>query len=104
MAERVTSFISIIDVVKMFMAARKEKSLANFEIYVQQAIEIYSDINIFDNNNIQVAYISVNPDTNTAILPVDFISYTKIGFRKNGRLYTLPIHLHCQIGMQGQLL
>jgi hypothetical protein len=92
MAERVTSFISIIDITKQFMNQRKEKSLANFEGYVQSAIEIYSDINIFDNNNIQVAYISVNPDTNTAILPVDFISYTKIGFRKNGRLYTLTMN------------
>ena len=92
MAERVTSYISIIDIVKQFMNQRREKSLANFESYVQMAIEIYSDINIFDNNNIQVAYISVNPDTNTAILPVDFISYTKIAFRKCGRLFTLTMN------------
>lgn len=92
MAERVTSFLTIVQIVKSFMSERGEKTLANFERYCNMAIEGYSDMSVFEMNTVEVAYIPINSDTNTALLPPDFITYSKIAFRKCGRLFTLTLN------------
>jgi len=92
MAERITSYLSLLQVVKSFMSERGEKSLTNIEKYVQMAIEGYSDMQLFEVNTIDVAYLAVNPDTNTAELPVDFVTMTKIGVEIAGRMWTLTVN------------
>jgi hypothetical protein len=86
---KITSYLSLQQVVKSFMNERGEKVLTNYEKYLQIAIEGFSSLNIFEMNTIDVAYLDVNTDTNVAELPVDFITMTKIGVRINGVLWTL---------------
>lgn len=88
----VNSWLSLMQVTKAFMNERGEKSLANIERYLQMAIEGYSDIQIFEMNTIDVAYLKVNKDTNTALLPPDFITMTKIGVNIRGRMWTLTLN------------
>lgn len=79
-------------VVKSFLNERGEKSLANIERYLQMAIEGYSDMSIFEMNSVEVAYLKVNKDTNTALLPPDFITMTKIGVNIHGTMWTLTLN------------
>ena len=92
MAEKVNSWLSLLQVVRSFMNERKEKSLAGIEGYLQMAIEGYSDMQIFEMNSIEVAYLDVNKDTNTALLPPDFITMTKIGVEIRGKMWTLTLN------------
>jgi len=92
MEDKVTSYLTLLQVCKSFMNERQEKNLTNLERYVQMAIEGYSDMQIFEVNTIDVAYLDVNTDTNTALLPSDFITMTKIGCEINGRMWTLTLN------------
>ena len=92
MEQRATSYLTLMQVTKAFMNERGEKSLTNMEKYLQMAIEGYSDMQIFEVNTIDVAYLAVNTDTNTALLPADFITMTKIGVNIHGRLWTLTVN------------
>lgn len=92
MAGQVTSYLTLIQVVKAFMNERGEKSLTNMEKYIQMAIEGYSDMQLFEINTIDVAYLAVNPDTLTAELPTDFVTMTKIGVKVGDRMWTLTMN------------
>lgn len=88
-AQKIYSYLPIQTVVRSYMNRKGEKALTNFQRYLQIAIEGYSSIGIFEGNVVEVAYLTVNQETNTVQLPVDFITYFKIGVNINGRLWTL---------------
>lgn len=90
--DKVTSFLTIQQVVKSFLNERGEKSLTNYEKYINLACEGFSELSIYNLNSINVEYITVNSETNVAILPVDFISMVKIGVNVNGRMWTLTVN------------
>lgn len=92
MANKVNSFLTIPQVIKSFMLERNEKALTNFERYLNFAIEGYSDMQLFTMNTIDVAYLQVDPQTNSALLPPDFITMTKIGVNIQGRIWTLTLN------------
>jgi hypothetical protein len=92
MANIVNSYLNLFQVVKSFLNERNEKALTNFERYLQFAIEGYSDMQLFTMNTIDVAYLQVDPQTNSALLPPDFITMTKIGINIRGRLWTLTLN------------
>jgi hypothetical protein len=92
MSDRVTSYLSLLQVVKSFLNERQEKNLTNLERYVQMAIEGYSDMQLFEMNTVEVAYLAVNKDTMTAALPVDFMTMTKIGVEIAGKMWTLTVN------------
>lgn len=92
MATQITNYLTLLQVVKAFMNERKEKSLANIEGYLQIAMEGYTDMQLFETNNIEVAYLSINPDTLVALLPDDFVTMTKMGININGKMWTLTMN------------
>jgi len=92
MEERITSYLTLNQVVKSFMNEKNEQGLVNFERYLQMAIEGYSDIQIFNINSVEVAYLSVDPDTKIAKLPADYIAMSKIAVNVCGQLVTLTVN------------
>lgn len=90
--ERITNFTDIDNVIKAFMSRRGEKSLTNFEKYRNIAIQGFSDLNLFNLNSIQVAYIPVDTDTKIARLPSDFLMLSKIGVNICGVVWTLTMN------------
>jgi len=92
MANKVNSYQTTLQVVKSFMNERNEKALTNIERYLQIAIEGYSQMQLFTMNTINVEYLKVDPNTNSALLPPDFITMTKIGVNIRGKLWTLTLN------------
>lgn len=86
-----TAFLTIAQVVKSFMNERNERTLANYERYLQIAIEGFSEINLWELNNIEVAYLKMN-SAKVVQLPGDFLMYTKIGINLGGRIWTLTLN------------
>lgn len=89
---RATSFLTLHQIVRSYMSAAGIKSLTDYVRFLNFAIEGYSDLSIFNVDTVDVAYLAVNPDTNTAVLPVDFISMTKLGVNIAGRMWTLTVN------------
>lgn len=92
MAYKPSYALTIAQVVKAAMNERGEKTLTNFERYLQMALEGFSDMNTFEINSVEVAYLDIDPDTMLAELPSDFITMTKIGINKNGKMWTLTVN------------
>lgn len=92
MADKVNSYQTLLQVVKSFMNERNEKSLTNIERYLQLAIEGYSQMQLFTMNTINVKYLQVDQNTNSALLPPDFITMTKIGVNLRGKIWTLTLN------------
>lgn len=90
--ERITSFTNLNAVVKSFMNERNEQSTVNFERYLQIAIEGFAELKLYNLNSVEVAYLSVDPDTKIAKLPSDFIQMTKIGINVCGKMWTLTVN------------
>jgi len=86
------NFLSLDQIVKMAMSERGEKSLTNYERYLQSAIECYAQMAIFEMNTISTARLDLDVNTMTAPLPPDFVTMTKIGIEINGKLHTLTIN------------
>ncbi len=74
------------------MNERNEKSLTNLERYLQIAIEGYSQMQLFTMNTINVEYLQVDQNTNSALLPPDFLTMTKIGVNLRGKIWTLTLN------------
>jgi hypothetical protein len=89
--EKETGYLTLAQVVKSFMNERNERTLANYERYLQMAIEGFSDINLFELNTIEVAYLKMN-SAKVVQLPPDYIKYTKIGINLGGRVWTLTLN------------
>ncbi len=92
MEQSTNAYLTINQVVKSFMNERNEQTLTNYERYLQICIEGYSDIQMFNINSVEVAYLSVDPDTKVAKLPVDYISLSKIAVNVCGQLWTLTLN------------
>jgi hypothetical protein len=92
MAQKPSYALTIEQVVKSTMNERGEKTLTNFERYMQMAIEGFSDMNTFEINSVNVVYLDINPDTMLANLPPDFITMTKLGININGKMWTLTVN------------
>jgi len=63
---RITGFLTLEQIVRSFMAEKNEKSLTNYERFLNFACEGFSDLSIYNINTINVSYIAVNPNTNVA--------------------------------------
>lgn len=92
MAEKPSYALTIAQVIKAMMNERGEKTLTNFERYLQMALEGFSDMNVFEINSIEVVYLTIDPDTMIAELPADFITMTKMGININGKMWTLTVN------------
>jgi hypothetical protein len=92
MAEKPSYALTIAQVVKSFQNERGEKTLTNFERYMQMALEGFSDMNVFEINSIEVVYLTIDPETMIAELPADFITMTKMGININGKMWTLTVN------------
>lgn len=88
----ITNYLTISQVVKDFMSERNEQGIVNYERYLQMCINGFSDIAIFNLNSVNVAYLSVDPDTKIARLPMDFIKMSKIGINICNRFWTFTLN------------
>lgn len=59
------------------------------EKLMQIAIEGFTEMNMFITKTFKVSTIDVNPNTNLAQLPSDYIDFLRIAITINGKLYTL---------------
>jgi hypothetical protein len=62
-----------------------------YKKYLQYAILGFQDLNLFVNQSVKVAYLTVGANK-TAPLPDDYITYTKIGYNNGGVVATLGLN------------
>jgi lipid-A-disaccharide synthase-like uncharacterized protein len=57
--------------------------------YLQLAIDGFTELNMFHTNMFRVKYLTIDSETNTAVLPDDYLYYSLIGIIRNNSVYTL---------------
>ena len=63
----------------------------NYYRYLQFAIRGFTKLNMFSLESIEVAYLEMS-DAGAVTIPPEFISYTKIGICKNGKVLILGLN------------
>jgi hypothetical protein len=86
---KTNALVSLKYVVMSFLNAINDYSLRNYKRYLQFAIEGFTELNIKHTHTIEVAYLTVDTTTMTAVLPSDMIDYRAIGVIIGGQVWTL---------------
>ena len=86
-----SSVVSLQSIVYNFLNELGIYDMANFRSYLQIAIRGFSNLNMTTVRSFTVEYITVD-SKGQALLPDDFIDYRCIGYRSQGRLYSLSLN------------
>lgn len=76
-------------IINQYIIRKKETDNSNRDYYVNLAALIIKQLHVYADNRYKARILEVNPDTNTAQLPRDFVDYGLVAACINGKMYTL---------------
>lgn len=85
------SLKSVRYVVMSYLNRKGIYDLKNYKRLEQIALEGLTQLNLYDMETVEVAYLTMN-EIGVVKFPSDFVDYTKIGIPVNGRIYTLTVN------------
>lgn len=87
--KKIDGFVSLDEIVYSYKNWEGDFSMKDFFRYKNLVIEGFSDLNIQDFRKVDVEYLTINSDTNTAVVPNSFVKESKVGLVFDNRVYIL---------------
>jgi len=85
------SLKSIRYVVMSYLNRKGQYTLSNYKRLEQIALEGLTELNLYDLETVEVAYLTMN-EIGIIPFPSDMVDYTKVGIPSGGRIYTLTVN------------
>jgi len=92
LAPKIAGVVSIRQVVMSTLNRIKDYTMRDYYHLMQIAIEGYTELNLWHLDNIEVVYLTMDPNTKTVSLPADFVDWVKVGIPTNGKLKVIKRH------------
>jgi len=89
-----SSYLALDEIVKSYLLRRGDNTTHNYARFLAYGIDGLKELryDVGGASSIKTVELDINPNTNTVILPHDFVNYTKIGTCENGNFVTLGLN------------